>query len=53
MLQNFGHAVVSSFLFTFNIKDSRIKELPGVAAQVTVKERKLTSTGWVLITHWE
>jgi hypothetical protein len=25
------------FPFTFNIKDSRIKELPGVAAQVTVK----------------
>jgi hypothetical protein len=26
-----------SLPFTFNIKDSRIKELPGVAAQVTVK----------------
>jgi predicted flavoprotein YhiN len=29
----------------FNIKDSRIKELPGVAAHVTVKDNKLTSTG--------
>lgn len=56
MLQNFGHAVVSPVpsLFTFNIKDPRIKELPGVAAQVTVKvkDTKLTSTGPLLITHW-
>ncbi|MFV8331982.1 NAD(P)/FAD-dependent oxidoreductase [Flavobacterium sp. GSP14] len=56
MLQNFGHAVISPVpsLFTFNIKDSRIKELPGVAAQVTVtvKDTKLTSTGPLLITHW-
>nr|WP_314839171.1 NAD(P)/FAD-dependent oxidoreductase [uncultured Flavobacterium sp.] len=56
MLQNFGHAVVSPVpsLFTFNIKDTRIKELPGVAAQVTVtvKDTKLTSTGPLLITHW-
>jgi predicted Rossmann fold flavoprotein len=56
MLQTFGHAVVSPVpsLFTFNIKDPRIKELPGVAAQVTVKvkDTKLTSTGPLLITHW-
>lgn len=56
MLQKFGHAIVSPVpsLFTFNIKDSRIKELPGVAAQVTVKvkDTKLTSTGPLLITHW-
>jgi predicted Rossmann fold flavoprotein len=56
MLQTHGHAVVSPVpsLFTFNIKDSRIKELPGVAAQVTVKvkDTKLESTGPLLITHW-
>ena len=56
MLQNFGHAVITPVpsLFTFNIKDVRIKELPGVAAQVTVKvkDTKLTSTGPLLITHW-
>jgi predicted Rossmann fold flavoprotein len=56
MLQTFGHAVISPVpsLFTFNIKDSRIKELPGVAAQVTVKvkDAKLSSTGPLLITHW-
>ena len=56
MLQTFGHAIVSPVpsLFTFNIKDSRIKELPGVAANVTVtvNDTKLTSTGPLLITHW-
>lgn len=56
MLQTYGHAIVSPVpsLFTFNIKDSRIKELPGVAAQVTVKvkDTKLSSTGPLLITHW-
>ena len=56
MLQTFGHAIVNPVpsLFTFNIKDSRIKELPGVSAQVSVKvkDTKLTSTGPLLITHW-
>ncbi|WP_374174719.1 NAD(P)/FAD-dependent oxidoreductase [Flavobacterium tructae] len=56
MLQTQGHAIVSPVpsLFTFNIKDPRIKELPGVAAQVTVtvKDTKLESTGPLLITHW-
>lgn len=56
MLQNFGHAIITPVpsLFTFNIKDARIKELPGVAAQVTVKvkDSKLVSTGPLLITHW-
>jgi predicted flavoprotein YhiN len=31
-------------LFTFNIKDSRIKELPGVAAQVTVTTKLINRT---------
>jgi predicted Rossmann fold flavoprotein len=56
MLQTFGHAIVTPVpsLFTFNIKDARIKELPGVSAQVSikVKDTKLTSTGPLLITHW-
>ncbi|MEA9413391.1 NAD(P)/FAD-dependent oxidoreductase [Flavobacterium sp. PL02] len=56
MLQTFGHAIVSPVpsLFTFNIKDPRIKELPGVAAQATVKvkDTKLESTSPLLITHW-
>ena len=56
MLQAYGHAIVNPVpsLFTFNIKDSRIKELPGVAAFATVKikDTKLASTGPLLITHW-
>lgn len=56
MLQQQGHALVSPVpsLFTFNIKDARIKELPGVSAQVSVKvkDSKLNSTGPLLITHW-
>ena len=56
MLQKFGHAVISPVpsLFTFNIKDIRIKELPGVATNVSVKvkDTKLASAGPLLITHW-
>jgi len=56
LLKNFGHSIVNPVpsLFTFNIKDPRIKELPGVSAQVSVKvkDSKLTSTGPLLITHW-
>jgi predicted Rossmann fold flavoprotein len=56
MLQNFGHAVISPVpsLFTFNIKDPRIRALPGVSALVSVKVigAKLESSGPLLITHW-
>jgi predicted Rossmann fold flavoprotein len=56
MLQSHGHAIVSPVpsLFTFNIKDARIKELTGVAALATVKvkDSKLESSGPLLITHW-
>lgn len=56
MLQVFGHAIVSPVpsLFTFNIKDARIKDLPGVSANVNikVKDSKLETSGSLLITHW-
>lgn len=56
LLQKQGHSIVSPVpsLFTFNIKDPRIKELPGVSTpvRVTVKDSKLSSTGPLLITHW-
>jgi predicted Rossmann fold flavoprotein len=56
MLQNFGHAVINPVpsLFTFNCKDNRIKDLPGVSAQVSVRVlgSKLKSNGALLITHW-
>jgi predicted Rossmann fold flavoprotein len=56
MLQVFGHAIISPVpsLFTFNIKDARIKDLPGVSANVSVKVKdcKLETSGPLLITHW-
>jgi predicted Rossmann fold flavoprotein len=56
LLQTFGHAVVSPVpsLFTFNIKDTRIKDLMGLSALATVKvkDTKLSATGPLLITHW-
>ena len=56
LLQTFGHAIVRPVpsLFTFNIKDLRIKDLMGVSALATVKvkDTKLSATGPLLITHW-
>jgi len=56
MLTELGHSVVSAVpsLFTFNIKDKRIKELMGLSAfaNVKVKNTKLESSGPLLITHW-
>ncbi|WP_395059919.1 NAD(P)/FAD-dependent oxidoreductase [Flavobacterium sp.] len=56
MLQNLGHSVVEPVpsLFTFNIKDSRIKDLMGLSAlaSVKVKNSKLEASGPLLITHW-
>ena len=56
LLQNFGHAIVSPVpsLFTFNIKDSRIKDLMGLSAtaRVKIKDSKLVASGPLLITHW-
>ncbi len=42
-------------LFTFNIQDDRIRELPGLSvpnATVTIEGSKLKSSGPLLITHW-
>jgi predicted Rossmann fold flavoprotein len=56
MLQNLGHKVIEPVpsLFTFNIKDSRIKDLMGLSAIATVKVKnsKLEASGPLLITHW-
>ncbi|MGG7036692.1 MAG: NAD(P)/FAD-dependent oxidoreductase [Flavobacterium sp.] len=56
ILQNLGHSIVPPVpsLFTFNIKDKRIKDLMGVSAFATVKVKnsKLEATGPLLITHW-
>lgn len=56
LLENLGHSIVPPVpsLFTFNIKDARIKDLMGVSAQagVMVKGSKLQASGPLLITHW-
>lgn len=56
MLHDLGHSIVEPVpsLFTFNIKDARIKDLMGVAAlaSVKVKNSKLEASGPLLITHW-
>jgi len=56
MLKDLGHHIIDPVpsLFTFNCKDSRIKELMGVVTQASVKiqNSKLSSEGPLLITHW-
>lgn len=57
MLSEKGHQIVSPVpsLFTFNIKDYRIKDLMGISVPnvtLKVKETKLKSNGPLLITHW-
>lgn len=56
MLENLGHKIISPVpsLFTFNIKDNRIKDLMGISAfaKVKVKGSKLEASGPLLITHW-
>lgn len=55
-MENLGHTIVEPVpsLFTFNIKDKRIKDLMGIAAPATVsvKGTKLEASGPLLITHW-
>ncbi|HEY9185605.1 MAG TPA: NAD(P)/FAD-dependent oxidoreductase [Salegentibacter sp.] len=60
LLARLGHSIVPAVpsLFTFNIKDRRIKSLAGIATEASVriklnsKETKLESEGPLLITHW-
>lgn len=56
-LESLGHSIVPPVpsLFTFNIKDPRIKDLMGLsvpAAHVQIKSGKLEANGPLLITHW-
>ncbi|WP_417235861.1 NAD(P)/FAD-dependent oxidoreductase [Bizionia paragorgiae] len=57
VLEQLGHAVAAPVpsLFTFNIKDNRIKNIPGVVVKhvdVKVLNTTLESSGPLLITHW-
>lgn len=52
-----GHEIVPPVpsLFTFNIKDERIAELPGLSvplAEFRIPQFKLQANGPLLITHW-
>ncbi|MBT9394672.1 NAD(P)/FAD-dependent oxidoreductase [Hymenobacter sp. NST-14] len=56
-LRQLGHAVQEPVpsLFTFNVPDSPLRELPGVSvarARVKVAGEKLEYEGPVLVTHW-
>lgn len=57
LLEDLGHTISHPVpsLFTFNIKDKRIQDIPGVVAQyveVKVLDTNLWSEGPLLITHW-
>ena len=57
LLNKLGHTIVEPVpsLFTFNIVDTRIKDIPGVVVSnvnVKVLNTNLESEGPLLITHW-
>ncbi len=60
LLEGLGHSIIPAVpsLFTFNIKDSRILDLPGLSTNASVKvldgkkKTLLESSGPLLITHW-
>ena len=57
LLEGLGHTISQPVpsLFTFNIKDDRIHDIPGVVAkhvEVKVLNTDLWSEGPLLITHW-
>jgi hypothetical protein len=56
-LAKLGHTIIKPVpsLFTFNIKDKRIKNLLGISlpnAHIQIKNSKLEAIGPLLITHW-
>lgn len=57
IMRKMGHQVVSPVpsLFTFNIKDDRIRGLEGISVEqvmVTIPSLKYSTEGPLLITHW-
>ena len=56
-LKALGHTIVTPVpsLFTFNTKDTRLRELAGVsvpAARLSIPGTKLSAEGPLLVTHW-
>jgi hypothetical protein len=55
LIQSLGHTIIDPVpsLFTFNIRDKRIRGLSGVSVEaVTLKMDPITTRGAMLITHW-
>lgn len=57
LLEDLGHTISNPVpsLFTFNIKDERIQDVPGLVVNhvvVNVQDSHLESSGPLLITHW-
>lgn len=57
MIEELGHTIIQpvSSLFTFNIEDDRLKEIPGISvpkASINILNSNLTEEGPLLITHW-
>lgn len=57
ILSNLGHTIVQPVpsLFTFNIKDRRLKDLMGISffhVGISIPKLKMESEGPLLITHW-
>ena len=57
LLEELGHTILQAVpsLFTFNIKDERINDIPGVVSsnvEVHIVDSNLYSEGPLLITHW-
>jgi len=60
VIESIGHTIIPAVpsLFTFNIKDGRITDLPGIATEASVKvvddkgKIYIESKGPLLITHW-
>lgn len=57
IIEQLGHKIVSPVpsLFTFNIKDNLLKDLPGtsfVNAEIKIPKLKTEESGPLLITHW-
>ena len=57
LVKELGHSIIEPVpsLFTFNIKDNRLTDIPGISvpkAEVKVLNSKLEEQGPLLITHW-
>lgn len=57
ILENLGHKIVDCVpsLFTFNINDDLLKDLPGTSfenSEISIPKLKFEESGALLITHW-